>query len=128
MPSACWAAAVGGPRSLADDTAALWRVCGVPDHAIIRDATARTTSAEIRVFKQLAAARGWRKTGVCSSAWHLRRVERLCRAEGMEMVPVPADFLSTPVPTIAMYAVPQARGFQYVQKALWEYLGAVTGG
>lgn len=54
------ATAVGGPRSLADDTAALRRVCGVPDHAIIRDATARTTSAEIRVFKQRAAERGSR--------------------------------------------------------------------
>jgi uncharacterized SAM-binding protein YcdF (DUF218 family) len=122
------ATAVDGPRSLADDTADLWRLCGVPEGAIVRDSTARTTAAEIRVMKQLAAARGWRRVGVCSSAWHLRRVEQLCRAEGFAAVPVAADFLSAPVPPIAMYAVPQARGFQYVQKAIWEYLGGASGG
>ncbi len=44
------------------------------------------------------------------------------------MIPVPADFLSAPLPWNPLYAVPQARGFQNVQKALWEYLGVLTGG
>ena len=59
---------------------------------------------------------------------HLRRVETICRSEGLQMVPIPADFLSGSLPWSPMYAVPQARGFQNVQKALWEYLGALTGG
>ena len=44
------------------------------------------------------------------------------------MVPVPADFLSSPLPWSADVCRAQARGFQNVQKALWEYLGALTGG
>jgi len=32
------------------------------------------------------------------------------------------------VPWNPMYAVPQTSGFQNVQKALWEYLGSMTGG
>lgn len=119
---------IGGSRSIADDTATLWIALGIPDAAISRLSTPRTTSEEIRAYKQLIAARSWKRVGVCSSAWHLRRVERLCRKEGVAMIPVPTDFLSSPLPWTPMYAVPQSRGFQNVQKALWEYLGSVTGG
>lgn len=118
---------IGGSRSIADDTASLWLALGIPPAAIERLSTPRTTSEEIRAYKQLIATHSWKRVGVCSSAWHLRRVEKLCRKEGVEMVPVPADFLSSPLPWTPMYAVPQARGFQNVQKALWELLGNFTG-
>jgi uncharacterized SAM-binding protein YcdF (DUF218 family) len=119
---------IGKDRSLAGESAALWRELGIPDSAIIRLDTPRTTREEIVEYKKLLQARSWRRVGVCSSAWHLRRVETICRREGLVMIPIPADFLSSPLPWNAMYAVPQARGFQNVQKALWEYLGALTGG
>ena len=118
--------ATGGSRSLADDTAALWRDLGIPERAITRLTEPRTTREEIRAYKELIAARSWRHVGVCSSAWHLRRVERICRSEGIRMTPVPADYLSAKLPWNPMYAVPQARGFQNVQKALWEYLGVLS--
>lgn len=119
---------VGGSRSLADDTAALWRDLGIPETSITRLSEPRTTKEEIRAYKKLMASRSWKRVGVCSSAWHLRRVERICRDESANMIPVPADFLSSPLPWVPMYAVPQSRGFQNVQKAVWEYLGALTGG
>ena len=118
----------GGTRSLADDTAALWRDLAIPATAMTRLSEPRTTREEIRAYKELIAAHGWQRVGVCSSAWHLRRVEAICRAEGIRLIPLPADFLSTSLPWSPMYAVPQARGFHNVQKALWEYLGALTGG
>jgi len=118
----------GGTRSLANDTAALWHDLGIPDAAIIRLTDPRTTKEEIRAYKDLIAARSWRRVGVCSSAWHLRRVEAICRDEGVRLIPLPADFLSARLPCNPMYAVPQSRGFQNVQKALWEYLGSLTGG
>jgi uncharacterized SAM-binding protein YcdF (DUF218 family) len=119
---------IGKSRDLAGESAMLWRELGIPDSAIIRLDTPRTTREEILEYKKLIQFRSWRRVGVCSSAWHLRRVETICRREGMNMIPIPADFLSSPLPWNAMYAVPQARGFQNVQKALWEYLGALTGG
>jgi len=119
---------IGGSRSLADDTAVLWRDFGIPESSITRLSEPRTTKEEIRAYKKLMETRSWKRVGVCSSAWHLRRVERICRDEGVTMIPVPADFLSSPLPWVPMYAVPQARGFQNVQKAVWEYLGALTGG
>lgn len=119
---------IGGSRSIADDTASLWISLGIPDAAISRLSTPRTTSEEIRAYKELIAAKSWKRVGVCSSAWHLRRVEKLCRKEGVAMIPVPADFLSSPLPWTPMYAVPQSRGFQNVQKAMWEFLGSATGG
>jgi len=119
---------IGGSRSIADDTATLWIALGIPESAITRLSNPRTTSEEIRAYKELIAAKSWKRVGVCTSAWHLRRVEKLCRKEGIAMTPVPADFLSSPQPWSPMYAIPQSRGFQNVQKALWEYLGSATGG
>lgn len=119
---------IRGSRSLADDTAEVWHDLGIPGEAITRLSTPRTTSEEIREYKKLIAERGWQRVGVCSSAWHLRRVMKLCEKEGVTMVPVPADFLSAKLPWTPMYAVPQARGFQNVQKAIWEYLGDLGGG
>ena len=119
---------ISGSRSLADDTAEIWRDLGIPQNAITRLSEPRTTQEEIREYRKLITSRQWRRVGVCSSAWHLRRVERICRSQGVDMIPVPADFLSGPLPRSPLYAVPQARGFQNVQKALWEYLGAATGG
>jgi len=118
----------GGTRSLADDTGALWRDLGIPETAIIRLSEPRTTKEEIQTYKALIAGRSWQHVGMCSSAWHLRRVEMICRNQGVQMIPVPADFLSARLPWNPMYAVPQACGFQNVQKALWEYLGSMTGG
>ena len=118
---------IDGKRSLAEDTAGIWNELGIPDEAVMRFETPRTTSEEIREFKSWVNERGWKHVGVCSSAWHLRRVEKLCAAEGLQAIPVPSDFLSTKLPFNAMYAIPQARGFQNVQKALWEYLGGLMG-
>ena len=120
--------AISGNRSLANDTADLWVGLGIPKEAISQLDEPRTTSEEISAYKRLIAANSWKRVGVCSSAWHLRRIEAICRKEGIAMIPVPADFLSTPLPWTPMYAVPQSRGFQNVQKALWEYLGSLTGG
>ena len=119
---------IRGSRSLADDTATVWRELGIPETAITRLSKPRTTSEEIRAYKELIAENSWKRVGVCSSAWHLRRIEKLCRNEGVSLVPVPADFLSGSLPWTPMYAVPQSRGFQNVQKALWEFLGGATGG
>jgi uncharacterized SAM-binding protein YcdF (DUF218 family) len=116
-----------GSRSLADETASFWIDLGIPDASITRLSKPRTTREEIVEYKKLIAAKGWKSVGLCSSAWHLRRAEAICRDEGLRMVPIPADFLSGSLPWNALYAVPQARGFQNVQKALWEYLGVLTG-
>ncbi len=117
---------IGGIRSIADDTATLWIARGIPDAVITRLSTPRTTSEEIRAYKKLIAAMSWGRVGVCTSAWHLRRVEKLSRKEGVTMIPVPADFLSSPLPCAPMYALPQSRGFQNVQKAVWKLLGSAA--
>jgi len=118
----------GGKRSIARDTGVIWGDLGIPAAAITLLEEPRNTREEIHAYKTLVGDKGWQRVGVCSSAWHLRRVESICRREGLAMTPVPADFLSTRLPWSPLYAVPQARGFQNVQKALWEFLGAATGG
>lgn len=119
---------IGGSRSIAGDTARIWEDLGIPAASMTLLEKPRNTREEILEYKKLIAEKGWKRVGVCSSAWHLRRVEAICRRERVEMIPVPADFLSSPLPWSPLYAVPQARGFQNVQKALWEMLGAVKNG
>jgi len=60
---------IDGSRSIAHDTATLWIALGIPDAAISRLSTPRTTSEEIRAYKELVAANSWKRVGVCSSAW-----------------------------------------------------------
>lgn len=119
---------INGSRSLADDTFGIWADLGIPESAVTRLSEPRTTSEEIRAYKETIAKNAWKRVGVCSSAWHMRRVMSVCRKEGIDLIPVPADFLSVRLPVIPLYAVPQARGFQNVQKALWEFLGGAVGG
>ena len=60
------------------------------------------------------------------SAWHLPRAMRLCRRYGVEAVPLPADAVGRPPPRLR-WLVPQQDGFQSVQTACWEVLGALAG-
>ena len=64
-----------------------------------------------------------KRIGICTSAWHLRRAEKLWKRKGLEAIPVPADFRSRPIPLISTYLIPKKRGFSHVQIALWEFLG-----
>ena len=115
---------IGGSRSLADDTAAVWLELGIPEIAITRLSTPRTTVEEIRAYQAIIAARSWQRVGVCSSAWHLRRVEQICRSEGVTMLPIPADFLSARLPWTPLMPCPRRAGFKMSKKRCGNFWAA----
>jgi uncharacterized SAM-binding protein YcdF (DUF218 family) len=112
--------------SSAAATATLWRQLGVPGNDILALGGPRTTTDEVRTLKRVAAEHGWRRVGLVTSAWHLRRAMALCRRYGVRASPLPADVIRMP-PAQLRWLVPQADGFWPLQLACWEILGSLAG-
>jgi uncharacterized SAM-binding protein YcdF (DUF218 family) len=107
-------------------TATLWSQLGVPRKDIMLLEGPRTTTDEVRALKRAAKDHGWRRVGLLTSAWHLRRAMGLCRRYGVRASPLPADTIRMP-PAQLRWVVPQADGFWRVQTACWEFLGSLAG-
>jgi uncharacterized SAM-binding protein YcdF (DUF218 family) len=116
----------GRLASSAAATATLWRQLGVPGNDILPLEGPRTTTDEVRTLKRVATEHGWRRVGLLTSAWHLRRATALCRRYGVRATPLPADVITMP-PAQLRWLVPQADGFWPVQIACWEFLGSLVG-
>ncbi len=114
-------------ENAADATRQIWTQLGVAPDAIVELSEPHNTRMEVAAFAALAQERGWQRTGLVSSAFHLRRAMRLAAAEGLDVVPLPADFRGMRSWDGFLSLVPQAVGFSMVQYACWERLGAATG-
>jgi uncharacterized SAM-binding protein YcdF (DUF218 family) len=116
----------GKATSTAAATAAIWRQLGVPEESIVLLEGPRTTTDEVLALKRAAADRSWKRVGLLTSAWHLRRAMGLCRHFGVEVTPLPSDAVRLPQVRLR-WLVPQEIGFFQVQAACWELLGALAG-
>lgn len=116
----------GTVTSGAAATGAIWRQLGVPEKSIVLLEGPRTTTDEVLALKTAVTEWGWRRVGVLTSAWHLRRAMSLCRRYAVEAVPLPADLVRMPRAQLR-WVVPQEIGFQRVQTTCWEILGAFVG-
>ena len=116
----------GRETSSAAATAVLWEQLGVTGSDIVLLEGPRTTTDEIAALARLVAERGWRRVGLVTSAWHMRRAMRLCARRGLEVTPLPAEALRAPGPQLR-WLVPQEVGYWRVQHACWELLGSLAG-
>lgn len=118
-------------------TAEIWQDLGVPA-AAITPLAGRNTREEIRSLKALlerekaagpdpAAPR----VGLVTSAWHMQRALRLARQEGLDLVPVPADFATSRQPPtweqVLVGLIPSGNGFQQTDRAVKERLAGMVG-
>lgn len=110
-------------------TRTLWRDLGVDDDAIVAVDHTRNTREEASQVAALARRRGWRRVGVVSSAWHLRRAMALFHraAPDIAWVPLAADHRGLPGWEGLYSLVPVGSGAWLQQKAAWEILGAAAG-
>lgn len=123
------------PFDSLEATAKLWRDIGVPDEAIVKVTGTRTTGEEARQVALLIRERGWRRVGLVTSAWHLRRATGLfareLRSKGLAdavvVVPLAADHRGTPTWEGLYSLVPTGNGAYLQQKAAWEWIGAAVG-
>lgn len=117
---------LGPGRHPADEARILWEGLGVPGDAILMLGGA-TTKEEFELIAREAKKQGWRKIGVVTSAWHMRRVMRLAKAAGVEVEPLPADFIGVVPSWDRSSIVPRGQALQETSRALKEYLARMVG-
>jgi uncharacterized SAM-binding protein YcdF (DUF218 family) len=120
---------VGGPAvtSVPRMTARVWEELGVPGDRVVMVEGPTATREEVAALVDLVAAHGWRRVGLLTSAFHLRRATRLCRRAGLDVVPLPADFRGTVAVIRPAQLVPSGGALAEVQVACWELVGAAIG-
>lgn len=101
---------------LARDLLLTW---GIPQPAMIPLGSNRDTHEEALKVRALATERGWRRVLLVTSANHLRRAAATFRAQGLEVVPAPCNFLTTvaTAPPPPGVSVPRHDGF--VKMSIW---------
>lgn len=105
----------------------LWSQLGVPEDHILIVEGPRTTAEEIVRLARLVRGRHWKRVGLVTSAWHMRRALKLCRRQRLDVTPLAADFVAHDDPIRLRAIVPQEEGVSLVQLASWELLGTVAG-
>lgn len=116
---------IGQDRDLAGESKTIWMDLGIPASDIITFTEPRNTEEEIIVYRDYinSLPNPPQGVGICTSAWHLMRAEKVWKKHGLDAVPVASDFRSRPIPFLTTYLIPKKRGFADIQLALWEYLG-----
>ena len=101
---------------IARDLLAAW---GVPAEAVIPLGANEDTHDEALKVGALAAKRGWHRVLLVTSASHMRRASAVFRTQGLEVIPVPCNFLTTvaTAPPPAGITVPRYDGF--VKMSIW---------
>lgn len=67
------------------------------------------------------------RVGIITSAWHMTRALRLAKANGLEVVPVPADFLSEPFIPSPNWIVPGGYQLNITSLYIKENLAKIVG-
>ena len=98
---------------------------GLPREAMIPLAANRDTHDEALKVRALATERGWRRILLVTSANHMRRASATFRAQGLEVIPVPCNFLTTisTAPAPPGLSVPGYDGFWKMSIWLHEQAG-----
>lgn len=126
--------AIEGFQKPFDSTVAtrrMWEDVGVPSAAIVSVDETRTTAQEAARCAEVIRQRGWRRVGLVTSAWHMRRAEglfqRALAGSAVDVVPLAADHRGRPGWEGLYSLVPVGAGAWLQQKAVWEFIGAAVG-
>ncbi len=97
---------------------------GVPAEAMIPLGGNKDTHDEALKVRALATEHGWKRVLLVTSANHMRRASAVVRAQGLEVVPAPCNFLTTVSTTPTRgWSVPRSQGFLKVATWLHEEIG-----
>jgi uncharacterized SAM-binding protein YcdF (DUF218 family) len=103
----------------------LIKTWGIPDEAIIPLGENQDTHDEALKTAALAKEHGWHRVLLVTSACHMRRASGVFRAQGLEVIPVPCNFLTTvaTAPPPPGLSVPRYDGFVKISIWLHEEIG-----
>jgi uncharacterized SAM-binding protein YcdF (DUF218 family) len=121
------------PTTPADDMAALLEFMDVPPEAIWKQSRSRNTYEDAVYCAEILRQKGIHKILLVTSAFHMPRSLHLFEAQGLEVVPLPADFnvtdsewrslTDTDIRQVILGLVPTADNLAMTAKMLKEYLG-----
>ena len=116
-----------GQQTKADAMRMLLNALGVPDDAILLEASSRNTRQNAVFTEKLATSRGIRQVLLVTSYWHLRRAEAAFKHVGLDVIPAAADHLRSPRTGFRRLRVssflPSARILRSNSRFIKEYLG-----
>ena len=98
---------------------------GVSGRCLLALPGPRTTAEEVSALSVLVQKNGWKRVGLITSAWHMRRALALCARVGLRVQPLPTDFRGGLTHRGMRNVIPQAAGLFAVQHAVWELLGGL---
>lgn len=113
-------------QSPAHATRLLLTALGVPESAIILEATSRSTRENAAHTAAIAAANGIEQVLLVTSAWHMARAAAAFRRVGFEVVPAPADYARLRATTRIPSLLPLATALQRSSRVCREYLGLLV--
>ena len=119
---------ITGTGDLAEETSQIWGQWAVPEDAI-GQAHGRNTREEMAAIRQMVSEHPeWKRLGLITSAWHMRRAMRLAKKNELTLEPLPANFRGTPIEwTPWALIIPCSYGFQNSQLACKEFLAGLVG-
>ncbi len=118
---------LGAIHDSSKTTMRIWSDLGVPETAVLRIPDPKNTSEEFAALAELQKEKGWKRVGVVTSAWHMRRAMKLAEANGLEVVALPGDFRGDTDYEGILSFIPDPQGFSLTYRVCWELLGAAVG-
>jgi uncharacterized SAM-binding protein YcdF (DUF218 family) len=111
----------------AQQTTEIWTDLQVPAVAIVRLGGRTTAEEMVAVRKWMADHPGVKRVGLITSAWHMPRAMRLAGRQGLDLVPVPADFRSGELPDHLVEMLPNGGSLGEMDLVIKEYLARLVG-
>lgn len=118
----------GESRDLAEETTEIWQQWAVPDENILH-LSGTNTREEMAAIRQMVEKHPeWKRLGLVTSAWHMRRAMRLAKNNDLSLEPLPANFRGTALQWhIWSLIIPSGGGFFNSQQACKEILAGLVG-
>lgn len=99
----------------------LW---GVPPSAVVIETESRNTIQNAELSAPILRERGWDKVLLVTSATHMYRAELAFRHAGIDVIPVPVDFIAVDASAPGIFNwIPSAGAMSGTTHALHEHLG-----
>lgn len=112
----------GSPGGIgcAEAMARLARSMGVPESSFIMETDSWDTGDQAELLKPVL---GFNKFALVTSAYHIPRSMAEFRAEGLDPIPAPADFLAWRKSINYSGFLPRCKGLDFTERAIHEYAG-----
>lgn len=118
-----------GPNDLhmREESAEILIGLGVPASAILQMQGENTSQemANLKTWLEENEVSG--RVGLLTSAWHLPRAMRLAKSQGLNVHPIPSNFLSIPMTPTPSMIVPEGNKLHETSLLVKEYLARIVG-